>query len=53
MIRFAEARLSASTKISVSISQSLIGAVCDWMTKASLPRTDSFGRTKISPLAKL
>ena len=39
MIRFALARFSASTMISCSMSHSLIGLVCDWMTKASHPRT--------------
>ena len=41
MIRFAEARLSASTMIRCSMIHSLIGAVWLWMTNASLPRTDS------------
>ena len=31
--------------ISVSMSQVLIGAVWLWITKASLPRTDSSKRT--------
>ena len=45
VIRLAEARLSASTMTSVSISQVLIGAVWLWITKASLPRTESSYRT--------
>ena len=45
VIRFADARLSASIMISVSITQVLIGAVWLWMTNASLPRTDSSYRT--------
>ena len=32
---------------------SLIGAEWDCSTNASQPRTDSWNRTKISPLAKL
>ena len=52
MIRLADARFSASTMISCSISHWLMGAVWDWMTKASQPRTDSSKRTKVSPLAK-
>ena len=51
VIRLAEARLSASTMISCSMSQVLIGAVWLCTTKASQPRTDSSKRTKISPLA--
>src|SRR5690349_23914744 len=37
--------------IRVSITQVLIGAPQDWITKASAPRTDSSKRTKISPFA--
>ncbi|MND06951.1 hypothetical protein D3C83_286490 [compost metagenome] len=51
MIRRAEPRLSASIMTSVSTIQVLIGMVIDWTTKASEPRTDSWYRTKISPLA--
>jgi hypothetical protein len=39
VIRLADARFSASTMMSCSMSHSLIGAVCDWMTNASQPRT--------------
>ena len=52
VIRLAEARLSASTMSSCSITQVLMGAAWLCMTKASQPRTDSSKRTKISPLAK-
>ena len=52
MIRLADARLSASTMISCSMIQWLIGAVWLCSTNASQPRTDSRNRTKISPLAK-
>ena len=51
-MRFADARLSASTMMSCSIICLLTGAACDCRTKASHPRTDSSKRTKISPLAK-
>ena len=51
MIRLADARFSASTRIRLSISHSLIGVVCDWITKASVPRTESFGRMNSSPFA--
>ncbi len=51
MIRFAEARFSASVMINVSITQVLIPIPQDWMRNASEPRTDSSNRTKISPLA--
>ncbi len=53
VIRLAEARLSASTMISCSMTASLIGAECDCRTNASHPRTDSSNRTKISPFAKV
>src|SRR3954465_9313921 len=49
-MRLAEARLSASTMISCSMSQVLIGAVWLCTTKASQPRTASSNRTKSSPL---
>src|ERR1044072_394394 len=52
VIRLAEARFSASTMISCSITHWLMGAQWLWMTNASHPRTDSSNRTKISPLAK-
>jgi len=45
VIRFAEARLSASTMISCSMIQWLIGAVWACRTNASQPRTDSRNRT--------
>src|SRR5947209_18728461 len=51
VILLALPRLSASIMISCSISQSLTGAGCDCRTNASQPRTDSWKRTKISPLA--
>ena len=51
-MRLAEARLSASTMIRLSISHVLIGVVWLCTTNASLPRTDSSNRTYISPLAK-
>jgi hypothetical protein len=51
VIRLAEPRLSASTMIMVSISHWLTGWHIDCTTNASLPRTDSLYRTKISPLA--
>ncbi len=38
-MRFALARLAASIMMSCSMSHSLIGLVCDWMTNASQPRT--------------
>ena len=41
VIRLAEARLSASTMIRLSITQVLIGVVQLWSTNASQPRTDS------------
>ncbi len=44
-MRLAEARFSASTMISCSMIHSLTGDVCDWMTNASQPRTDSSKRT--------
>ena len=37
-MRFALARLAASIMMSCSMSHSLIGAVCDWMTNMSQPR---------------
>ena len=50
VIRLAEARLSASTMMSCSMSHSLIGAgALD--DEASQPRTDSSKRTNISPFA--
>src|SRR5437660_2970846 len=52
VIRLADARFRASTMISCSITHWLIGAQWLWMTNASVPRTDSSKRTKISPLAK-
>ena len=52
VMRFALARLSASTMINCSMIHLLIGAVCVCSTKASQPRTDSSNRTKISPFAK-
>ena len=52
MIRLAEARLSASTISRCSISHLLIGSKWLCITKASEPRTDSWKRTYISPLAK-
>src|SRR6185312_9837377 len=51
VIRLALPRLSASIMISCSISQLFTGAGADCRTKASHPRTDSWNRTKISPLA--
>src|ERR1700742_4750298 len=51
VIRLALPRLSASIMISCSISQSFTGAGQDCRTKVSLPRTDSWKRRKISPLA--
>ena len=45
MIRLAEARFSASTMISCSITHSLTGAAWLWITYASQPRTDSSNRT--------
>ena len=33
------------------MSHSLMGVVCAWITKASVPRTESFGRMNSSPLA--
>ena len=50
-MRLAEARLSASIRISASITHWLIGAVNDCTTNASLPRTDSSGLMNVSPLA--
>ena len=38
--------------ISCSMIHLLIGVVWLWSTNASQPRTDSWNRTKISPLAK-
>ena len=38
-MRLAEARFSASIMMSCSMSHSLIGEVCDWITNASEPRT--------------
>ena len=52
MIRFAEARLSASTMISCSMTHLFRSSPWLCSTNASLPRTDSSNRTKISPLAK-
>ena len=40
-MRLAEPRFSASIMIRVSMTQVLIGADMDWITKASEPRTDS------------
>ena len=51
VIRLALPRLRASIMISCSISQSFTGAGADCRTNASHPRTDSWNRTKISPLA--
>src|SRR6201996_762299 len=51
VIRLALPRLSASIMISCSISQLFTGTGCDCRTNASQPRTDSWKRTKISPLA--
>ena len=39
-----DARFSASIMMSCSISHSLMGDVCDWITKASVPRTLSSKR---------
>lgn len=36
----AEARFNASTMMSCSMIHVLMGAVWDWMTKQSAPRTD-------------
>jgi hypothetical protein len=44
--------LSASTRISDSITHWLIGDVYDWITNASVPRTESLGLMNVSPLAK-
>ncbi len=44
-MRLAEARLSASTMMRCSMIHSFTGAVWLWITKASLPRTDSSKRT--------
>ena len=44
IVKAAEARFSASSMMSCSMSHSLIGAVCDWMTNASDPRTLSSKR---------
>lgn len=38
-MRLTEARLRASIMMSCSMSHSLIGKVCDWMTNTSAPRT--------------
>ncbi len=43
-MRLADARLSASTMMSCSMSHSLMGDVCDWITNASDPRTLSSNR---------
>jgi hypothetical protein len=51
-MRLADARLSASIMMSCSMIQVLIGVVWLWRTNASVPRTDSWKRMKISPLAK-
>src|SRR5690242_3722248 len=51
VIRLALPRFRASIMISCSISQLLTGSGADCRTKASHPRTDSWNRTKISPLA--
>ena len=37
-MRLALARLAASIMMSCSMSHSLIGLVCDWITKTSVPR---------------
>jgi hypothetical protein len=37
-MRLALARLAASIMMSCSMSHSLIGGQCDWMTKTSAPR---------------
>jgi hypothetical protein len=52
VIRFADARLSESTRIRLSIIHWLMGVVNDWMTKASEPRTDSSDLMNVSPFAK-
>src|SRR6202008_822501 len=51
VILLALPRLSASIMISCSISQLFTGAGHDCRTNAAHPRTDSWKRTKISPLA--
>jgi hypothetical protein len=51
-MRLALPRLSASIMMSCSISHWFSGAGWLCSTNASLPRTDSSKRTKISPLAK-
>jgi len=45
VMRLAEALLSASIMMSCSIMASFTGALWDWITKASQPRTDSWNCT--------
>jgi hypothetical protein len=52
VIRFAEARRSASAMIRSSIRFVLLGAQVDWITKTSQPRTFSSISTLISPSEK-
>jgi hypothetical protein len=52
VIRAADARLSASMRISSSIRLSFAGNEFDWITKTSCPRTFSWISTKISMSAK-
>ena len=50
-MRLADARLAASTMMSCSMIESLMGSAWLWMMNTSQPRTDSSKRQWISPLA--
>src|SRR6478752_7180126 len=52
-MRLADARLAASSMMSVSMSHSLTGGPKLWMRKKSQPRIDTSNRVRISPDAKV
>src|SRR5215207_3282075 len=52
-MRFADARLAASSMRSVSISHSLTGGPKLWIRKKSQPRIDTSNRVRISPEANV